>query len=151
MIEGVKVKELKLIPDERGYLMEILRNDDECFERFGQCYVTAAYPGVVKAWHYHEHQTDNFCVLNGMAKVVLYDGRKGSPTQGKVLELFAGEERRLLITIPPGVLHGFKNIGTGVCQVMNIPTEVYRHAMPDEQRIDPHDGSVPYDWSRKDG
>ena len=151
MIDGVIVKELKLIPDERGYLMEILRNDDDCFARFGQCYVTAAYSGVVKAWHYHTKQTDNFCVLSGMAKVVLYDGRRGSPTQGEVLELFSGEETRLLITIPPGVLHGFKNISTGVCQLLNIPTEVYDHAQPDEHRVDPHGGDVPYDWSRKDG
>ena len=48
MIEGVKVKKLKVIPDERGRLMEILRNDDECYEKFGQVYMTTNYPGVVK-------------------------------------------------------------------------------------------------------
>jgi dTDP-4-dehydrorhamnose 3,5-epimerase-like enzyme len=33
MIDGVKIKRLKVIPDERGRLMEILRSDDE--ERLG--------------------------------------------------------------------------------------------------------------------
>ena len=58
--------------------MEILRNDDDLFEFFGQVYVTIAYPGVVKAWHMHKKQTDNFTCINGSMKVVLYDGRKQS-------------------------------------------------------------------------
>ena len=53
MIRDVKVKNLRCIPDERGRLMEILREDDEVFERFGQVYMTTNYTGVVKAWHYH--------------------------------------------------------------------------------------------------
>ena len=60
MIDGVKVKKLKVIPDERGWLMEILRCDDEIYKEFGQVYMTTAYPGVVKAWHFHKKQTDNF-------------------------------------------------------------------------------------------
>jgi dTDP-4-dehydrorhamnose 3,5-epimerase len=151
MIDGVKLKELRLIADERGYLMEILRSDDELFSRFGQCYVTAAYPGVVKAWHYHEKQTDCFCVLTGMAKVALYDAREGSPTEGTINEFFMGERRRALLSIPPGVYHGFKNIGTGECLLLNIPSEPYDYDQPDERRADPHGGEVPYEWSRRDG
>src|SRR5210317_2053764 len=96
MIDGVVVRQLKLIPDERGFLMEILRRDDPVFEEFGQCYVTAAYPGVVKAWHYHKKQTDHFCVLSGMAKVVLHDDREGSSTRGETNEFFCGEQNRVL-------------------------------------------------------
>jgi len=151
MIAGVQVKQLKLIADERGFVMEILRNDDELFRKFGQCYITAAYPGVVKAWHYHRHQTDHFCVVSGMAKVALYDGRKDSPTHGEVNEFFMGERNRLLLSIPAGVYHGYKNIGTGECLLLNIPTEVYRREDPDEFRLDPHAGKIPYDWSRRDG
>ena len=66
MIEGVRFKKLRSIPDERGQLMEILRADDECFVKFGQVYLTSAYPGVVKAWHYHKVQADNFAVVKGM-------------------------------------------------------------------------------------
>ncbi len=54
MIHGVRVKQLKMIPDERGRLMEILRCDDGEFIKFGQLYMTTAYPGVVKGWHYHK-------------------------------------------------------------------------------------------------
>ena len=66
-IQGVKTKPLRLIPDERGWLLEILRVDDpEFFLKFGQTYVSATYPGVVKAWHYHQHQIDHFaCVAGG--------------------------------------------------------------------------------------
>ena len=66
MIYGVKTKNLKVIPDERGWLMEILRCDENMFEKFGQVYFTTAYPGVVKAWHLHKKQTDNFTCTNGM-------------------------------------------------------------------------------------
>lgn len=71
MIDGVQVKKLSLIPDERGFLMEMLRSDWPEFDRFAQSYVTACYPGVVKAWHYHEKQTDHFVCVHGMAKVAL--------------------------------------------------------------------------------
>ena len=151
MIHGVTVKDLKLIADERGFLMEILRSDDPLFQRFGQAYVTSAYPGVVKAWHYHTRQTDYFCVLAGMAKVVLYDARQDSPTHGEISEFYLGEQARRLLVIPPLVYHGFKNIGEGLCLLLNLPTETYDYAQPDEYRAVPHGGPVPYDWSRQDG
>ena len=59
MIDGVQIKSLKFIPDERGRLMEILRCDDPMFSRFGQVYMTTTLPGVIKAWHYHRKQDDN--------------------------------------------------------------------------------------------
>lgn len=151
MIDGVKVKKLKVIPDERGRLMEILRVDDEMFEKFGQVYMTTAYAGVVKGWHYHKKQSDNMAVVKGMMKIVLYDGRKDSPTFGEVNEFFAGDHNPVLIHIPPYVFHGFKCISAEDAMVINTPTEVYRYAEPDEFRIHPHDNDIPYDWNRKDG
>ena len=91
MIHGVKIKKLKVIPDERGRLMEMLRSDDGIFIKFGQVYITTAYPGVVKAWHYHKKQIDHFVVVKGMMKVVLYDGRKESSTYREINEFFMGE------------------------------------------------------------
>ena len=76
MIDGVETKKLRVIPDERGWLMEILRNDDEIYHEFGQVYITTAYPEVVKAWHMHKKQTDNFTCIHGMMKVALYDARE---------------------------------------------------------------------------
>ena len=150
MIDGVVVKPLRTIPDERGWLMEMLRADDPFFRQFGQCYVTAVYPGVVKGWHYHKLQTDPFVVVHGMAKVVLYDRRETSPTRGEVNEFFLGERNNSLVLIPPGVLHGMKGIGTGVALLINLPTHTYNHANPDEYRIDPHSPEIPYNWERRD-
>ncbi|MFQ5912630.1 MAG: dTDP-4-dehydrorhamnose 3,5-epimerase family protein [Nitrospinota bacterium] len=150
-IDGVCVKVLKRIADERGWLMEMLRSDEELFTKFGQAYVTAAYPGVVKAWHYHKVQTDHFVCLRGMAKVVLYDPRESSPTRGFINEFFMGELNPLLVQIPPLVYHGFKAVDPDPAVILNIPTEVYRYEAPDEYRALPHGGPVPYDWARKDG
>ena len=151
MIEGVKIKPLKVIPDERGRLMELLRSDDqEFFIQFGQVYMTTAYPGVVKAWHYHKRQTDNFAVVHGMMKVVLYDNRPDSPTHGEVNEFFMGIHNPLLLQIPPLVLHGFKCIGETEGIVINIPTTLYNYKAPDEHRIDPHSKEIPYDWAIKE-
>ena len=151
LIDGVVIKDLKVIPDERGWLMEILRNDDPFFQKFGQLYMTVAYPGAVKGWHYHKQQTDHFCCVKGMLKVVLYDDREGSPTRGEVNEFFIGEKRPQLIRIPAGVLHGMKGVGVEPALLINVPDQVYDYADPDEFRVPPHDNDVPYDWSRKDG
>ena len=151
MIDGVKTKQLKVIPDERGRLMEILREDDEIFMRFGQVYLTTGYPGVVKAWHYHKVQNDHFCVVKGMMKVVLYDARDGSPTKGEVNEFFLGEHRPIVLRIPPLVYPGFKTISTEEALLINVSTQVYRHDGPDEFRVHPHENDIPYKWARKDG
>jgi len=151
MIEGVKLKDLKVVPDERGRLTEILRADDELFEKFGQVYMTTAYPGVVKAWHYHKLQTDNMAVIKGMMKVVLYDARKDSPTHSEVNEFFLGEHNFKLIQIPKMVYHGFKCISQEEAIVINVPTRPYNHEHPDEYRVDPYENNIPYDWRRKEG
>ena len=150
-IAGVRTKPLTVSADERGRLMELLRADDELFTKFGQVYLTTAYPGVVKAWHAHERQTDHLVCVHGMIKLVLFDDREGSATRGAINEFFTGDHHPLLVEIPPLVLHGFKGISEHEALVVNIPTEVYDRRRPDELRIDAHDPRVPYDWARKDG
>ena len=151
MINGVMVKKLKVIPDERGRLMEILRADDEFFRKFGQVYMTTAYPGVVKAWHYHKKQDDNMAVVKGMMKIVLYDSRKESATFGQINEIFAGIHNPVLVHIPHFVYHGFKCISEKEAIVINVPSEVYKYNEPDEFRLPIHGSEIPYDWERKDG
>lgn len=151
MIDGVHTKKLRVIPDERGSLMEILRNDDEFFEEFGQVYMTSAYPGVVKAWHYHRLQTDYLTCVHGMIKLALYDARDNSPTKGEIQEFFIGERNPMLVSIPPGVLHGFKDIGTEAALIVNTVTEPYNYAEPDEFRVAWDSPDVPYDWALKNG
>jgi len=151
MIEGVTLKPLKVIPDERGFLMEMLRCDDPFFKKFGQVYLSVAYPGMVKGWHYHKLQTDHFAVVKGMLKVVLFDQREDSKTRGVVNEFFLGEKNPALLVIPPLVVHGVKAIGNEPGYLINCPDQPYNHSSPDEYRIDPHGGEVPYDWTARDG
>lgn len=151
MIHGVIIKNLKVIADERGRLMEIMRGDDDFFEKFGQVYMTTAYPGVVKGWHYHKKQSDNMAVVKGMMKIVLYDSRKESATFGEINDVIAGIHNPVLVHIPPFVYHGFKCISEDEAIVVNAPTELYNYQEPDEFRLPAHGGDIPYSWDRKDG
>ena len=150
-IDGVKTKELKVIPDGRGRLMEILRADDEIFPGFGQVYLTTTLPGVVKAWHLHHHQTDNVACVFGMIRLGLFDDRAGSPTKGMVNEFFLGVHRPLLVQIPPFVYHGWKCISPEEALIVNTVTKPYNYRDPDEHRLDAHSPEVPFDWATKDG
>ena len=138
MIEGVRIIRLTRHVDDRGLLMEILRSDDAHFAGFGQAYITTCDPQpggpVVKAWHKHRRQTDHFCLLHGKAKVGLYDDREGSPTCGESQIVVLGDGNDLLVQIPPGVWHGFMPLGFERACILNLPTEVYDHDDPDEER-----------------
>ena len=149
MIDGVVIKKLHGNADERGCLTEILRSDDDIFEQFGQIYVSLNYPGVIRAWHYHKKQDDLWAVVKGMVKAVLYDSREGSPTYGEVQEVFPGEQNMILLKIPRGVIHGYKTIGVEPSLLLNIPTEPYNAAQPDEYRLPYDTDEIPYDWDIK--
>jgi dTDP-4-dehydrorhamnose 3,5-epimerase len=151
LIHGLMVHPLKVIPDERGRVMEIMRRDDPFFSGFGQVYVTTVYPGIVKAWHFHKIQEDRFTCIRGMVKAVFYDERGDSPTRGYINEIYVGEHNPCLIIIPSGIYHGWKCIGDCEAYVINIPSEPYNRSDPDEYRVAPHSGKIPYDWTTRDG
>lgn len=151
LIHGALVKQLRLIPDERGFLMEMLRSDWPEFDRFAQSYVTACYPGIIKAWHYHKRQCDHFVCVSGMAKVVLYDPREDSPTKGYVNEFHIGIMNPALVKIPPLVYHGFTAEGGQSGLIVNFSTELYDYADPDEYRLPHDDPSIPYHWGVRHG
>lgn len=153
MIQDVKIKKLKLLPDNRGFLMEMLRCDDEVFERFGQVYITGCIRGVVKGWHYHKEQTDNFVCVYGKALVVLCDLREGSPTRGVCEEFILGgpgkgglSDGHILLQIPPLVVHGFTAHECDEARIINIPTRPYRYGNPDEYRYPWNSEEIPYKW-----
>jgi len=149
MIDGVMTKKLKVIPDERGRLMECLRNDDDLFIGFGQFYMTTTFPGVVKGWHLHDVQYDNIVCVKGMIKLVLHDARVGSATRGQTDEFFLGEHNPLLVRVPSGIWHGWKCVSPEEAYIVNAPTEVYKYDAPDQQEL-PHDSpEIPYDWDVK--
>ncbi len=147
LIEGVAVKKLKVIPDERGRLMEILRCDDAMFKKFGQVYMTTTNPGIVKGWHKHEHQEDNITCVKGMLKLVLYDDRDGSPTKGEINEFFIGEYKPQLIHVPAKIYHGWKCTGNTEAMIINCVSEPYNYNNPDQTNLPPHNGPIPYNWA----
>src|SRR5712671_2759364 len=107
-IEGVIVTELRQIADQRGAVLHMLRSDSVDFTRFGECYFSEVFPGIVKAWKRHRLQTQNFAVPYGRVRVVIYDDRDASPTRGnlQVHELGRPDAYRRL-RIPPGLWYGF--------------------------------------------
>jgi dTDP-4-dehydrorhamnose 3,5-epimerase len=147
MIQGIMIKQLKVIPDERGRLMEIMRCDEGIFQKFGQVYITTNYPQVVKAWHCHKVQTDYICCIKGTIKVVLYDSREGSSTYGQTSEFIIGDYNPLLIIIPPEIYHGWQCISTDESIVLCVPTEPYNYTHPDEYRLPPDTPDIPYKWN----
>jgi dTDP-4-dehydrorhamnose 3,5-epimerase len=148
-IHDVTVTPLRRIPDERGAVFHMLREDSPVFERFGEIYFSLVYPGVVKGWHVHSRMTLNYAVPVGMVKLVCYDDRPDSPTKGTVQELHVGELNFVLVTIPPLVWNGFKGEGGAPALVANCATEPHD---PDEiERVDPFDNDIPYEWALRHG
>jgi dTDP-4-dehydrorhamnose 3,5-epimerase len=148
-IDGLRVTALRRIPDERGAVMHMLREDDEAFERFGEIYFSLVYPNVVKGWHLHRRMTLNYAVPVGMIKLVCFDDRPDSPTRGNVHELHVGELNYALVTIPPLVWNGLKGEGDRAALVANCATVA--HDPEEIERLDPFSDRVPYDWSLRHG
>ncbi len=148
-IEGVVVKPLTIIPDERGTIRHMLRNDDVHFSEFGEIYFSTSRPGVIKGWHYHKEMTLNYAVVSGMAKIVLYDDREGSSTKGNIMEIFAGEENYVLVQIPPKIWNGYKNICLKDVLLANCAS--MPHDTEEILRLDPFSDNIRYDWEVKHG
>ncbi|MCC7106489.1 MAG: dTDP-4-dehydrorhamnose 3,5-epimerase family protein [Chloroflexi bacterium] len=146
MIHGVALKPLKVWCDDRGYLMEVLRADDPFFVGFGQSTYTVAYPGTIKAFHWHRRQDDLWFVAGGMAQVVLFDLREDSPTYRQTDVYCLGEHNRALLRIPTGVAHGYRVLGTEPTLLLYHTTEPYNPADPDEERLPFDDPTIGFDW-----
>jgi dTDP-4-dehydrorhamnose 3,5-epimerase len=145
MIQGVVFKELVKHTDERGFFCELIRKSDSFFyEGFGQLSYSLVHPGVIKAWHAHKIQTQWTYILNGAAKVCLYDYRKESETCGCKIDFLCGDIYPARIyKFPPGVLHGYKCL-QGPMLVLYITSGIYD--ITDEIRLDHNDASIGYDW-----
>ena len=148
-VHDVQVTPLRRIPDERGAVFHMLREDSPVFDRFGEIYFSSVYPGVVKGWHLHSRMTLNYAVPVGMIKLVCYDDRADSPTRGAVQELHIGELNYALVTVPAGVWNGFKGEGTEPALVANCAT--IPHDPEEIDRADPFDNDIPYDWDLRHG
>ncbi|MEH6948629.1 dTDP-4-dehydrorhamnose 3,5-epimerase family protein [Bacillus sp. JJ634] len=150
MIEGVLVKKLVKHCDDRGFFAELVRDDEpELLARFGQASWSMSYPGVIKAFHYHEKQDDLWFFPSGNAQVVLYDLREDSPTKGKTDVYYMGEENPILLLIPKGVAHGYRVLGERPATIIYFTTESYDSENPDEKRIHWDDSEINFSWETK--
>jgi len=147
MIEGVRIKRLITHCDDRGYFREVLRDSDELLPHVAQTSVTLTYPGVIKAFHWHEHQDDVWYVAQGMVRVGLYDLRPESPTHRQKDELFLGEQNPCALLVPRRVAHGYQVLGTTPALVFYLTSSAYNPDNPDEQRIPFDDPEIGFDWS----
>ena len=148
LIEGVRVQAVDLWPDDRGYFLEVARLGTDLTRDFPlestQISAALSYPGAIKAFHYHRHQTDCWLAVKGMFQVALVDLRPGSRTYGLRNTLYVGALRPWQILIPPGVGHGYKVIGTEPTMLVYLTDRFYDPK--DEGRIGYNDPHIRYDW-----
>jgi dTDP-4-dehydrorhamnose 3,5-epimerase len=148
LIEGVRIQPLSLFPDDRGYFLEVQRIGQGLAAEFvperSQVAAALNFPGVVKAFHFHLHQTDCFTPVKGMLQLALVDLRVGSGTFGLRNTIYMGAWRLWQVLIPPGVGHGYKVIGNEESLLVYMTNQFYNP--DDEGRIPYNDPSINYDW-----
>jgi len=133
-LAGVRVRDINLIPDERGFFSEIMRSDWKDFfegDVIQQANLSYSYPGIVRAWHRHERgQVDYFLVLKGAMKVCAYD-----ESTGKMAEVIGSGEKPQLIRIPGKYLHGTKTVSSYPSLTVYFVSNLYDYKNPDEVRV----------------
>lgn len=159
MLPGVRVRDLKKLPDDRGFFVELLRKDwKELSEGdvFVQSNMSMSYPGIIRAWHRHARgQVDYFIVLRGALKVGIYDDRENSETRGQLDEVVLSSEKLQILRVPGYYWHGSKTVSSEPSLLLYFVTRLYDYENPDEERrpwndptiIDPKTGK-PHDWNR---
>ena len=144
MIHDVKITPLKIISDNRGKVMHMLRNDSEIFKKFGEIYFSTIYHQSIKGWHLHKESVLNYVCIKGKVKLVLFDDRKESASKGVLQELILTPENYFLVTIPPYIWNGFKGIAKEESIIANCLT--LPHNEREMVRKDPFDKSFNYEW-----
>jgi dTDP-4-dehydrorhamnose 3,5-epimerase len=148
LIDGVMIEPQVVWPDDRGYFFEVGRIGQGLIAKFPaettQIAATFTYPGAIKAFHYHVHQSDCWVPSAGMLQVALIDLREQSATFGVKNTLYIGNLRPWVLVVPPGVAHGYKVIGTEPAGLIYVTSRWYDPA--DEGRIPHDDARLKYDW-----
>jgi dTDP-4-dehydrorhamnose 3,5-epimerase len=150
-IEGVQYRLARPVSHHDGHLTEAFRLDWEIGEfPVVQVNLTVTFPGRIRAWGIHQHTVDRLFAATGSLCIVCYDGRRDSTTFGSVNEFMLGERNQGLVVIPPGVFHGWKNIGNDEAAILSMPSRLYDHNAPDrwELRWDTDEArkTIPYTW-----
>ena len=126
-IEGVGVRPLKRFTDSRGWLAELVREDETPADVFpAMAYISVTHPDVQRGPHAHREQTDTFTFVGpGQFKIRMWDNRPDSPTHGARLTVSGGSASPLAITVPPGVVHAYRNVSAEEGWVLNFPNRLY--------------------------
>ena len=149
---GLIIKESQTHIDDRGSLCEIY--DPRWKQGDGPLaytYLFTIRPGVAKGWGMHKKHEDRYFVVSGDLEVVLYDGRKKSPTHGKVFKIYLSDKNRKTMNIPVGVWHAARNIGVNDVLVVNCPTALYDNNKPDKYRLPLDTKEIPHSFGGKIG
>jgi dTDP-4-dehydrorhamnose 3,5-epimerase len=147
LLDGVRTFEVKNIVTGNGFTTEVFRPDWGVASLPIQHVIhVSLHPGVISAWHQHRIQTDHIFVVSGTLRVVLYDGRDESPTNGGLNVLNVSNVRPTLLVVPPGVWHGVKNIGAGMTSFVNYFDRPYNYEDPDEWRLPRDTPEIPYSF-----
>ncbi|MEO1562355.1 MAG: dTDP-4-dehydrorhamnose 3,5-epimerase family protein [Pseudomonadota bacterium] len=145
-IEGVIIETLVRHKDDRGNLVELLTARDGLSHPIVHVYSVNCEPGSIRAWVYHKKQRDRLTFIHGEFLIVLYDIREDSPTRGQLIQIRAGLENPIRLTLPTYVVHGVQNIGNDMATFVNLPTEVYDLENPDKYRILHPSAEVPFQF-----
>jgi dTDP-4-dehydrorhamnose 3,5-epimerase len=121
-VDGLEIRELKVHEDQRGWLAEIIR-DDETGYRPVMSYLSMTRPGLVRGPHEHTDQADYFCFV-GKFRLYVWDNRQGSPTylEKKVVDTSGAPT---VAVVPAGIVHAYKNIDSRDAFVINLPDRLF--------------------------
>lgn len=145
-IDGVKIVPLRLIADDRGAVLHMLRRDAPHFEDFGEVYFSLVKPGVVKGWKRHRQMTLNLAVPVGRIRLVMFDGRETSASRGRVQSIELGDREDIyrLAVVPPGIWTAFKAEGDAPALVANCASLPHDPAEADNRPLT--DPPVQVEW-----
>lgn len=125
-IAGCIIRPLRRFEDSRGWLAEFFRQDEldpTVYPVMG--YLSLTHPGVTRGPHEHRKQTDFFVFFHGQLRLYLWDTRPNSPTYGYRQVVDVGEVNPVIVLVPPGVVHAYRNTGTEPALLINCPNQLY--------------------------
>jgi len=125
-IDDVIIEPFRVFSDERGWLAELFRRDElDAKDYPAMGYLSSTLPNVARGPHEHRDQTDRFAFFNGHYRLFLWDARDNSPTSGNRFILDVGAGNSVVVVIPPGVVHAYRNVGEDPAFVLNFPDRLY--------------------------
>ena len=127
---------MKPIPkhsDNRGFLIEFLREDENILNLKGQFYAATISPGDVRGNHYHNEKTEIFCVMKGKLKVLVQQ-----IDSNKINKYILDSNNDMLdrLIVHPKFAHAFVNIGNEEVILLAYGDKVHDHSNPDQYKFE---------------